>query len=161
MPGNRQLRLEDDSATALACARRHRPACMVVTAVRGAALAAGIGLLAVVTPPMSVTRHPLLPPAAGLRGIPPDPKTIARLRQSFAQLRERADVLSRSFYERLFTAAPALRALFPPDLSVLQRQLVVTLEMVVANLDNPASVRRELHELGRRHLAAGIRPEHF
>lgn len=113
---------------------------------------------------MRITRHPLLPPLAGLRNIPPDPAIIARLEGSFARVSARSPEFTDRFYTRLFLLHPGLRQFFPDEpaaLEALKGKLVATLAAVIGNLRSPESIRPRLHDLGRRHAALGVRRAHY
>jgi len=64
------------------------------------------------------------------------PDQIKLVQQSFAKvapISEQAGVL---FYDRLFEIAPAVRAMFPNDMSEQRRKLMATLAIVVNGLSN-------------------------
>jgi|SRR6187399_3329701 len=68
---------------------------------------------------------------------------------------------ARAFYARLFARAPALRSLFPTDLSAQELKLSHTLYMLVASQEKGEAVGPALRELGRRHVGYGARPQHY
>ena len=68
---------------------------------------------------------------------------------------------ARAFYARLFARAPALRTLFPADLSAQELKLSHTLYMLVAAQEKGEAVGPALRELGRRHVGYGARPRHY
>jgi serine/threonine protein kinase/pimeloyl-ACP methyl ester carboxylesterase len=80
---------------------------------------------------------------------------------SFSRLAPRADAFSARVYERLFTAHPALRSLFPAEMAAQRRKLWGALLAVVDNLQRPERLVPLLEDLGRRHAVYGVRPEHF
>ena len=110
---------------------------------------------------MSVSKHPLFLQANVAEAIPVDRQLIARLRASFALLASRADELTALFYERLFAAHPALRPLFPADMTAQRTKLAQTLAFVVAGLEDREAMRAALERLGRAHVGYGARPEHY
>ncbi len=75
------------------------------------------------------------------------PRQIELVRSSFAIVEPIADVAATIFYRRLFDLDPALRDLFPADLTAQRRNLMQTLTAVVRGLD--------------RHTGYGVRSEHF
>jgi hemoglobin-like flavoprotein len=89
------------------------------------------------------------------------PDAIEQVRQSFTQLTATARQLSAGFYDRLFTAAPGLRRLFPPDLTVLQGHFEAALALVVRNLNDVDSLKEPLRDLGAQHVHWGARPEDY
>jgi hemoglobin-like flavoprotein len=89
------------------------------------------------------------------------PDAIEQVRQSFTQLTATERQLSAGFYDRLFTAAPGLRRLFPPDLTVLQGHFEAALALVVRNLNDVDSLKEPLRDLGAQHVHWGARPEDY
>jgi hemoglobin-like flavoprotein len=67
----------------------------------------------------------------------------------------------RRFYARLFERAPALRRLFPTDMTAQETKLVHTLGVVAAGLDEPERVAQMLAELGARHRGYGVKFAHY
>lgn len=84
---------------------------------------------------------------------------IACVQRSFRRIAPQVDHIARRFYQRLFTLAPALRSFFPADMATPERQLVALLTTVVDELPNPAKIRIQLHNLGRRHIFYNAQPE--
>jgi hemoglobin-like flavoprotein len=68
---------------------------------------------------------------------------------------------SRNYYARLFEIAPALRALFPDDLSIQLRKLMEMLAALVEKLDRPHELMLALEALGAQHRDYGVAPAHF
>lgn len=66
------------------------------------------------------------------------------------------------FYRRLFERAPELRALFEATSMPRQHEMFLNqLAWTVRELRNLPSLLENLAELGERHRAYGVRPEHF
>jgi pimeloyl-ACP methyl ester carboxylesterase/hemoglobin-like flavoprotein len=91
----------------------------------------------------------------------PPPSDATTVSASFARIGLRAEALVARLYERLFEQAPALRALFPPDLKEQRIKLAVVLQLVVEHLRAPERLDPMLEELGRKHAAYGVAPEHL
>jgi hemoglobin-like flavoprotein len=89
------------------------------------------------------------------------PRQIELVRSSFAIVEPIADVAATIFYRRLFDLDPALRDLFPADLTAQRRNLMQTLTVVVRGLDRLDHIVPAVEALGRRHTGYGVRPEHF
>ena len=103
----------------------------------------------------------LLPIDASGHDPPPPEALIQRLEDSFG-LFVRADAdLAGLFYEKLFAAAPDLRALFATDLTEQKLKFLRTLATVVENLRTPDVARARLRQLGRAHIGYGTQPEHY
>ena len=80
---------------------------------------------------------------------------------SFARMAPHADAFGARVYERLFAQSPHLRALFPTDLTAQRRKLFGALVVIVDNVRRPDRLLPLLDDLGRRHAAYGVEPEHF
>jgi hemoglobin-like flavoprotein len=89
------------------------------------------------------------------------PAQIHLLRDSFALLLPRADATAARFYEHLFAAAPALRKLFPTDLTVQRGKLMQMLGGAVGLADKPHLLMPMLRQLGARHATSGVRAGHY
>ena len=89
------------------------------------------------------------------------PDAIEQVRGSYARLTATDRQLSGRFYERLFTAAPNLRRLFPEDLTVLQGHFEAALALVVRNLNEMETLKEPLRDLGAQHVHWGARPEDY
>ena len=89
------------------------------------------------------------------------PEAIEQIRTSYARLTATERQLSGRFYEKLFAAAPALRRLFPPDLTVLQGHFEAALALVIRNLGEMEALREPLRDLGAQHVHWGARPEDY
>ena len=67
-----------------------------------------------------------------------------------------------AFYERLFTRFPETRAFFAAtDMFEQRKKLQRTLALIVEHMQHPEELSGMLRELGRRHVAYGVRPEHY
>lgn len=108
---------------------------------------------------MPISIHPLIGLSTGLPDLPPDPRAIARLRESLPLLTSSS--VAHRFYTLLFTTHPGLRTLFPADLSAQERKLTDTLAWIVANLHDRPTLHARLAELGQRHAGYGARPEYY
>ena len=87
---------------------------------------------------------------------------LEALETSFDLVAPRGDDLVEMFYVRLFAAAPAVKELFagtdlPRQRTVLLRTLVV-LRKALRDLD---AIVPALRSLGARHVAYGVRPDHY
>lgn len=89
------------------------------------------------------------------------PDQIDRIRTHFKVVTPHADEMSRLFLTRLFTAGPAVRALFPRDAAARGQDLIASLGIVVKNLGRLDSIEHLFAEMGARHHRAGIEPQHY
>jgi hemoglobin-like flavoprotein len=89
------------------------------------------------------------------------PDQVKLVQQSFAQVAPIADTAAGMFYERLFTIAPAVKPLFHGDMAEQRRKLMATLAVVVGGLGNIETVLPAASALAKRHVAWGVKPEHY
>ena len=71
------------------------------------------------------------------------------------------DTFAELFYGRLFALDPQMRRLFTDDMTEQGRNLTAMLSVATASLAKPERISVALRQLGRRHAAYGVRPEHF
>jgi hemoglobin-like flavoprotein len=88
-------------------------------------------------------------------------EAIGLVKISYAEVASKPRQLAARFYERLFTAAPNLRPLFPSDLTQLQGHFEAALALVVRNLDEMSALQDSLRDLGAQHVHWGARPEDY
>ncbi|MFT3858063.1 MAG: globin domain-containing protein [Aquabacterium sp.] len=84
------------------------------------------------------------------------------VRDSLRLIEPKADGIGAVFYELLLAKHPSLSPLFArTDLHQQGRQLMQTIGWTVAHLQEPGELRARLAELGDRHRAYGVKPEHY
>src|ERR671939_83937 len=93
------------------------------------------------------------------RAMTPEQKTLVQ--ESFAQVLPIADTAATLFYARLFELDPALRLLFPSDLTEQGRKLMTMLRVVVTGLSRMETIVPAVAALGRRHVAYGVTDAHY
>jgi hemoglobin-like flavoprotein len=71
------------------------------------------------------------------------------------------DTFAELFYGRLFALDAGLRPLFKDDLVEQGRNLTAMLSVAAANIGRTERISMALRNLGKRHVAYGVRPEHF
>ncbi len=87
---------------------------------------------------------------------------IELLESSFQAIAPCGEAFVTAFYERLFTRFPATRAFFAStDMKEQRKKLLGALALVVQNLRKPEVLTSALQGLGQRHVAYGVRPEHY
>jgi len=89
------------------------------------------------------------------------PEQIEIVKRNFIQIAPLEDEVATGFYERLFQLDPSLRSLFKEDLSEQKKKLIMMLEFAVGTLDRIDVFEPSLEELGRRHVAYGVRETHY
>ncbi len=87
--------------------------------------------------------------------------TLSAVRASYATLAPHSDELVRRFYDNLFAAHPSMRRMFPADMGRQREHLAAALAMLVRNLDSLEALEPTLMDLGARHVAFGVIPEHY
>lgn len=86
---------------------------------------------------------------------------IVHVRRGWAAAATDPDRTGAAFYSHLFRIAPDTCALFRNDMSVQGRKLAETLDVIVDSLDAPETLLTTARDLARRHVAYGVRPEHY
>jgi hemoglobin-like flavoprotein len=87
---------------------------------------------------------------------------IALVQSSFTKIALTADQVAKTFYHRLFEVQPSVRTLFHGDLDQQGMKLMQMIAVVVTGLDYLEEVVvPAVQDLGRRHVAYGVRREHY
>jgi hemoglobin-like flavoprotein len=90
------------------------------------------------------------------------PRQHNLIRTSFAQVAPIADQAATIFYDRLFELDPSIRPMFVhTDMATQRRNLMQTITVVVKSIDRLETIVPAVEALGRRHVAYGVRPDHF
>ncbi len=71
------------------------------------------------------------------------------------------DTFAELFYGKLFTLDPDLRRLFKNDLKEQGRNLTAMISVAAGSLGRAERIVLALRELGRRHQAYGVQPQHY
>src|SRR5205814_1877961 len=83
------------------------------------------------------------------------------IKLTFAQAMINKDQVGRIFYDRLFAIAPETRPLFKGDIDAQSRKLMDTLALAIGMLRDMPTLVSTLEALARRHVAYGVRDEHY
>lgn len=86
---------------------------------------------------------------------------IQRLEDSFKLLAPRGPELMDRFYANLFAKHPAVRSMFPTDMSGQKQKLLASLTLVNQNIRSPERLSQPLYEMGRRHAGYGAQEPHY
>ncbi|KWV43612.1 hemin receptor [Bradyrhizobium macuxiense] len=89
------------------------------------------------------------------------PDQVKLVQESFAKVAPISEQAAMIFYERLFEVAPAVKAMFPADMTEQRKKLMATLAVVVNGLSNMSSVLPAASALAKRHVGYGAKPEHY
>jgi len=91
----------------------------------------------------------------------PDERLIEDLQASFREMAPRSGSLAIAFYDLLFAKNPALRVMFPEDMTSQRGKLTETLITVIENLRQSEAMKQRLRTLGAKHIGYGARHEHY
>ncbi|MBG6176698.1 nitric oxide dioxygenase [Labrenzia sp. EL_208] len=86
---------------------------------------------------------------------------IDLVRTSYLQLSADIQRAGDIFYEKLFEIAPETKELFINDLDTQSAKLMSTLGLVVSQLQNSSELKPVVEDLALRHLAYGVKPQHY
>jgi hemoglobin-like flavoprotein len=90
--------------------------------------------------------------------LTPTQKTIVQT--TFAQVAD-ADLLASRFYTRLFEIDPSTQPLFTHDMKDQRQKLIQTIAIVVNSLDDLSPLVTAIQSLGKRHVAYGVKAQHW
>lgn len=90
-----------------------------------------------------------------------NPAQINLVQESFSKVAPISEQAATLFYDRLFEVAPAVKVMFPADMTEQRKKLMATLAVVVNGLSNLESVLPAASALAKRHVSYGARPEHY
>ena len=86
-------------------------------------------------------------------------KTLVQ--DSFAALAPVVEDATALFYGRLFELDPAVRRMFPEDMTMQRRKLAQMLTAAVKGLDRLEQLVPVVQDLGRRHAGYGVTERHY
>jgi hemoglobin-like flavoprotein len=89
------------------------------------------------------------------------PRQKALVQDSFASLAPIVEDATALFYARLFELDPAVRRMFPDDMTSQRRKLAHMLTAAVKGLDRPDQLIPVVQDLGRRHAGYGVTDAHY
>jgi len=89
------------------------------------------------------------------------PQQVSLVQTSWQQVVPIAETAAGLFYGRLFELDPELKHLFKSDIKEQGRKLMAMINTVVAKLDSLGDIVPAVQDLGRRHVAYGIEPQHY
>ena len=89
------------------------------------------------------------------------PEQVQIIKLTFTQAMTAKDQVGRLFYDRLFAIAPDTKPLFKGDIDAQSRKLMDTLALAIGSLRDKPALVATLEALARRHIAYGVRDEHY
>jgi len=90
-----------------------------------------------------------------------NPSQVKLVQESFAKVAPISEQAAVIFYDRLFEVAPAVKAMFPADMTEQRKKLMATLAVVVNGLSSLESILPAASALAVRHVNYVARPEHY
>jgi hemoglobin-like flavoprotein len=95
------------------------------------------------------------------RSVLMNPSQVKLVQESFARVAPISEQAAAIFYDRLFEVAPAVKAMFPADMTEQRKKLMATLAVVVGGLSNLEAILPAASALATRHVSYGAKPEHY
>jgi len=89
------------------------------------------------------------------------PKQVSLVQASWQKVLPIAPQAADIFYRTLFEMDPALKALFPSDITEQGKKLMAMLDTAVKLLDEPDKLIPAVQKLGAKHIQYGTKPEHY
>lgn len=89
------------------------------------------------------------------------PAQVVLVRASYAAIERQEEDYAARFYHRLLERHPFTRALFPDDMAKQISVFRLTIDALIAQLDQPGASCAALAELGRRHVGYGVLTRHY
>jgi hemoglobin-like flavoprotein len=89
------------------------------------------------------------------------PSQVTAIQESFGKVVPISEQAAALFYGRLFETAPETRTLFTGDMTVQGQKLMAAIGAVVNGLGEIETVIPVAQELAQRHVAYGVKPEHY
>jgi hemoglobin-like flavoprotein len=89
---------------------------------------------------------------------PEDKKLV---QDSFAKVAPIAEQAAALFYQNLFAKDPSLKPLFKGDMAEQGKKLMKMIATAVNGLDQLDAIVPAVQDLGRRHVAYGVKPQHY
>lgn len=89
------------------------------------------------------------------------PQDVAIVKYTWEKVLPIQEQAAGLFYGRLFELDPSLRSLFKGDMTEQGRKLMAMINTAINNLDRLDTVVPAVEDLGRRHVAYGVKDEHY
>lgn len=89
------------------------------------------------------------------------PQQISLVKTSWQKVLPISDKAAELFYGKLFEMDPTLEPLFSGDMTVQGRKLMLMINTAVNSLDRLDAIVPAVQGLGKRHVAYGVKDEHY
>lgn len=89
------------------------------------------------------------------------PEKIKLVQDSWAIVKPISDQAADLFYNKLFELDPSLKPMFKTPQAEQGRKLMAMLNTAVLGLNNLESIVSAIQDMGKRHVAYGVKDEHY
>ena len=89
------------------------------------------------------------------------PEQVGLIKESWAQVLPISDKAAELFYGKLFELDPEIRPLFKGDMEEQGKKLMKMINTAVNGLDRLDEIVPAVQQLGARHVAYGVKDEHY
>ena len=89
------------------------------------------------------------------------PEQIKLVKDSWAKVVPISETAAELFYGKLFELDPGVRAMFKGDMKEQGRKLMAILNTAVNALDKLETIVPAVQDMGKRHVAYGVKDEHY
>jgi hemoglobin-like flavoprotein len=89
------------------------------------------------------------------------PEHVRTVQSTWRKVLPIREIAAQLFYRRLFELDPSLRCLFRRDMNQQAEKLVEVMSVVVSGLGRLDRLVPLVQELGRRHVAYGVKDHHY
>ena len=88
------------------------------------------------------------------------PEQITLVKATWSQVLPIKEKAAELFYSKLFELDPKLKPMFTNDIAEQGKKLMMSINTVVNSLDKIETVVPIIKDMGRRHVAYGVKPQH-
>lgn len=89
------------------------------------------------------------------------PEDIAIVKYTWERVLPIQEQAAGLFYGKLFELDPSLKPMFKGDMAEQGRKLMTMINTAINNLDRLNTIVPAVEDLGRRHVAYGVKDEHY
>lgn len=89
------------------------------------------------------------------------PEQVGLIKESWAQVLPISDKAAELFYGKLFELDPEIKPLFKGDMEEQGKKLMKMINTAVNGLDRLDEIVPAVQQLGARHVAYGVKDEHY
>ncbi len=89
------------------------------------------------------------------------PQEIKLVQESWAKVAPISETAAELFYGKLFELDPSVRSMFKGDMKEQGRKLMAILNTAVNALDKLDTIVPAVQDMGKRHVAYGVKDEHY